>query len=214
MQFTVERPFGRHGCNPELYQGNGLKQFVRTAEEAGLGAIAFTEHPAPSLKWLEQGGHASFDPLAALAFCAAATTRLRLLTYLLVLPYRNPLLMAKTVATVDQLSGGRLTIGAGSGYLRSEFAAMGVEFEERGALLEEALDVLRQVWAGESFTGEGRHFTAPRQVSVPGPVQRPHPRCGWAGTAATSVVGSRVPRRDGRRCWSAKRLRGRPGPRS
>lgn len=180
MRFTVEHPVGQHGCTPLLYQGEGLARFVRAAEDADFGAVAFTEHPAPSLKWLERGGHASLDPLAALAFCAAATTRLRLLTYLLVLPYRNPLQMAKTVATVDQLSGGRLTIGAGSGYLRSEFGALGVEFEERGALLDEALDVLRELWTVESYAGEGRHFTARGQVSVPGPVQLPHPPV-WLG---------------------------------
>ncbi|TQM11304.1 TIGR03619 family F420-dependent LLM class oxidoreductase [Pseudonocardia kunmingensis] len=180
MRFTAEHPVGQQGCAPQLYQGDGLARFARATEDAGFGALAFTEHPAPSLKWLERGGHASLDPLAALAFCAAATTRLRLLTYLLVLPYRNPLLLAKTIATVDQLSGGRLTIGAGSGYLRSEFGALGVEFEERGALLDEALDVLRELWTGESYVGEGRHFTARGQVSVPGPVQLPHPPV-WLG---------------------------------
>lgn len=180
MRFTVEHPIGRSGCAPELHQRDGLLRFVTTAEDSGFDAVAFTEHPAPSRKWRESGGHASLDPLAALAFCAAATTRLRLLTYLLVLPYRNPLLLAKTVATVDQLSGGRLVVGVGSGYLRSEFAALGAPFDERGALLDEALDVLRTLWSEPSFSGTGRHFLAREQVSDPGPVQRPHPPF-WIG---------------------------------
>ncbi|MGI5455588.1 LLM class F420-dependent oxidoreductase [Streptomyces sp. CA-249302] len=180
MRFTAEHPVGQRGCAPELLGGEGMAAFARAAEEAGFDAVAFTEHPAPSRKWLGSGGHASLDPLAALAFCAAATTRIRLLTYLLVLPYRNPLLMAKAVATVDRLSGGRLTIGAGGGYLRSEFGALGVDFEERGALLDEALDVLRGLWAGDAFELAGRHFTARGQESVPGPVQLPHPPV-WLG---------------------------------
>ena len=70
-----------------------------------------------------------------------------MMTYLLVLPYRNPLLAAKQIATLDVLSGGRATIAVGGGYLRSEFAALGVDFEERNALFDEAVEVLRGVWA-------------------------------------------------------------------
>src|SRR6266702_8502534 len=80
--------------------------------------ISFSEHPAPSHKWLNAGGHESLDQTSALAFCAAVTSRLRLMTYLLVLPYHNPFLAAKALSTVDVLSGGRLTVVAGTGYLR------------------------------------------------------------------------------------------------
>jgi probable F420-dependent oxidoreductase len=178
--YTIEHPVGQADCAPELYQQEGLAAFARAAEEAGFNAVSFTDHPAPSLKWLQAGGHASLDPLAALAFAAASTSRIHLMTHLLVLSYRNPLLTAKTVATVDLLSGGRLILGAGGGYLRSEFLALGVDFEERGALFDEALDVLREVWVGEHFSFEGRHFAARGQVSAPAPVQRPHPPI-WIG---------------------------------
>ena len=180
MRFTVEHPVGQSGCHPGLYQQEGLTAFVQAAEEVGFDAVAFTEHPAPSLTWLRAGGHESLDPLTALAFTAAVTTRIRLMTYLLVMPYRNPLLAAKMIATVDLLSEGRLTVGAGGGYLKSEFFALGVDFDERGALFDEALDVLRGLWAGESLSFEGRHFTARGQVSTPAPVQRPHPPI-WIG---------------------------------
>ena len=180
LRFTVEHPVGQHGCAPELYQQDGLAAFVRAAEDSGFDAVAFTEHPAPSLKWLQAGGHESLDPLTALAFVAAVTTRIKLMTYLLVLPYRNPLISAKMIATVDLLSQGRLIVGAGGGYLRSEFFALGVDFEERGALFDEAIDVIRELWVGESLTVEGRHFTARGQVSAPVPVQRPHPPI-WIG---------------------------------
>src|SRR5262249_34980784 len=129
MRFTVEHSLGSSGSVPEWHEGEGILQFARAVEDAGFHAIAVTRHPGPSAKWLQAGGHLTFEPLAALSFCAAATRGLRLVTYVLVLPYHNPLVMAKAVATVDRLSGGRLILGVGGGYLRSEFAASGVEFE-------------------------------------------------------------------------------------
>jgi probable F420-dependent oxidoreductase len=180
VRFTVEHPIGHAGCDSQLYQPEGMAAFVQAAETVGFDAVAFTEHPAPSLKWLRAGGHESLDALTALAFVAAITTRIRLLTYLLVMPYRNPLVTAKTIATVDLLSEGRLTVGAGGGYMKSEFLALGVDFDERGALFDEAIDVIREIWAGESFSFEGRHFTVRDQVNTPGPVQRPHPPI-WIG---------------------------------
>jgi probable F420-dependent oxidoreductase len=145
------------------------------AEQSGFDAIAFSEHPAPSLKWLNHGGHESFDPFVALAYCAGITTRLRLMPCLAVLPYRNPLHVAKTLASLDVLSNGRLTLVAGAGYLRSEFKALGVDFAERNALLDESLEVLNKIWSNSEFTFEGRHFTALGQVSRPQPLQNPVP---------------------------------------
>lgn len=180
MKFTVEHPIGQHDCAPELYSGEGLVEIARACEHAGYHAVAFTEHPAPSLKWLRGGGHLSLEPLAALAFCAAVTRRILLQTQLLVLPYHNPLVVAKAAATVDRLSGGRLVIGAGGGYLRSEFAALGADFDDRGATFDQALDVLRSLWTAESFSGSGAGWTAGEVVSLPGPVQVPHPPL-WIG---------------------------------
>jgi probable F420-dependent oxidoreductase len=133
--------------------------------------MALTEHPAPSGKWLAHGGHSSFDPYVALAFCAAVTERLRLVTHLSVLPYRPPLMTAKAAISADVLSGGRLIVTCGAGYLRSEFAAMGVDIEERSALVDEALDVLTKVWANPAeFTGEGLHWIAKGVAFSPAPV--------------------------------------------
>jgi probable F420-dependent oxidoreductase len=180
MRFTVEYPIGSAGFSPAFLEPTTVTRFAAAVEEAGVDAIAFTEHPAPSKKWLDHGGHESFDPLTALAFCAATTSRLRLMTYLLVLPYRNPLLAAKQIATLDVLSGGRTIIGLGGGYLRSEFAALGVEFEERNDLFDEGLEVLRGLWTTDEFSFEGRSFKALGQVSRPEPTQKPYPPV-WVG---------------------------------
>ncbi|GAB2983310.1 LLM class F420-dependent oxidoreductase [Amycolatopsis acidiphila] len=179
MRFTLEYPIERTGYAPEFRLPENLARVVRAAEEAGFGAICFSEHPAPSTKWLAAGGHHTFDPLAALSFCAGVTSRIRLMTNLLVLPYRNPLLTAKTLSTVDVLSGGRLTVVAGSGYLRSEFAALGVDFAERNELFDEAVEVLAKAWTGEPVRFEGRHFRALDQQLRPPPVQAGLPL--WIG---------------------------------
>jgi probable F420-dependent oxidoreductase len=158
--------------------------FAQAIESLGVDAIAFTDHPAPSEKWLEGGGHETFDPFAALTFCAAVTSRIRLMTHLSVVPYRNPFLQAKSMTTVDVLSGGRATFILGTGYLRSEFAALGVDFEERNDLFDEAIQVFKDVWSTESLSFAGRHFNAIAQTMRPKPAQRPHPPLWLGGNSA------------------------------
>jgi probable F420-dependent oxidoreductase len=164
-----------------------IAEFARTAEAAGVDAISFTDHPAPSKKWLDGGGHETFDPFVALGFCAAATTRIELMTNLTVVPYRNPLLLARSMTSVDVLSRGRTIFTLGTGYLRSEFAALGVDFDERNALFDEAVDVLRGIWATDDFSYDGRHFKAIGQVIKPRPVSQPYPRL-WLGGNAKVVL--------------------------
>jgi probable F420-dependent oxidoreductase len=185
MKFIVEYPVVSTPGAGWLEPAN-ITRFARAAEDAGLDGIGFTDHPAPSLKWLNGGGHETFDPFAALAFCAAVTTRIRLLTWLNVVPYRNPFLAAKSMTTVDLLSGGRATFALGSGYLRSEFAALGVDFAERNDLFEESVQVMKATWAGEEVRFKVRHFEAMGQVGMPRPVQRPHPPLWIGGNSAVA----------------------------
>jgi probable F420-dependent oxidoreductase len=185
VKFTLRYPM-QADADPRLFEPDTLAGVARAAEAAGFAAIAFTEHPAPSAKWLANGGHQSLDPLAALAFVAGVTSTIRLMTYLLVLPYRNPLLLAKQVATADVLSGGRLTIAAGTGYLRSEFAALGVDFDERNELFDECAEVLTTAWTEPACRFTGRHFTALAQSLRPAPVQLPHPPLWIGGNSAAA----------------------------
>ena len=180
MRFSVEYPIGSPGFDRQLLEPAVMSSFVADLERMGIDSVAFTEHPAPSKKWLEGGGHEALDPLTALAYCAATTTTIKLFTYLLVLPYRNPLLAAKQIATTDVLSGGRTIIGVGGGYLRSEFAALGVEFDDRNELTDEALRVLTSLWKTDSYSADDVGFRAVDLVSVPKPVQLPHPPI-WIG---------------------------------
>src|SRR5689334_25105881 len=143
MQHWVTYPIVTHPMNPELGSKAGLTRFAQVAEAAGFGGMGFTDHPAPSHKWLTAGGHDALDPFAALAFVAAVTDRLRLIPNIVVLPYRNPFLVAKAAATVDALSGGRFVLSVATGYLRSEYRSLGVDFDNRNELFDEAIAVLK-----------------------------------------------------------------------
>lgn len=90
------------------------------------------------------GGHPTFDPFAALAFCAAVTSRIVVMSYITVLPYRHPMLIRKSMATVSRLAAERFVMVVGSGYLRSEFYALGVDFADRGSTTDRALDLITQ----------------------------------------------------------------------
>jgi probable F420-dependent oxidoreductase len=167
------------GRTASMLDAGPVTELARAAEDSGWAGFAFTEHPAPGVRWLESGGHQSLDPLVALGHVAAVTSQIKLLTYLTVFPYHNPLLLAKAAATVDILSGGRLILGAGTGYSKGEFHALGVDFDERNALFDEALDVLPLHWSGEPFSYAGRHFSAREVIGLPRPPQQPIPI--WIG---------------------------------
>jgi probable F420-dependent oxidoreductase len=173
MKHWVTYPLVTHPSNPELVSKDALARFVRTAEAVGFDGVGFTDHPAPSDKWLKAGGHDALDPFAALAFVAALTERLRLIPNIVVLPYRNPFVVAKSVATIDALSGGRFVLAVATGYLRGEYRALGVDFDERNDLFDEAVEVLRGVWSTDAYAHEGRHFTATGQTANPKPAQVP-----------------------------------------
>lgn len=175
MKFAFNMPLAKF--LPERGPGR-LDMVRRTAqalEAAGIDAGLLSEHPAPSSEWLHNDptAHDSLDPLTALAFIAASSTRLRLFTNILVLPFRNPFLTAKAAATLQIMSDDRLLLGVGVGYQREEFEALGVRYEERGALTDEAIETIRLAWAGGSVIKRGRHFNAvgnePRPIPVPPP---------------------------------------------
>jgi probable F420-dependent oxidoreductase len=178
MRFIFHYP-ETNGPDGDGLDAGPLREVAVAAERVGFDGFSLSEHPAPGARWLAHGGHQTIDPLVALGYVAAATERLRLLTNLVVAPYRNPFLLAKAAATVDTLSGGRLILGLGTGYQKSEFHALGVDFQERNALFDETLEVLPLHWSGEPISCQGRHFSAREVIGRPRPVQRPIPI--WVG---------------------------------
>jgi probable F420-dependent oxidoreductase len=115
------------------------------------------------------------DPLSVLTVAAAVTGRVRLGTSTLNAPWYSPVLLARTLTSIDVLSDGRLDVGLGMGWSSDEYAAAGVPFSGRAARLEEILDVLERVWAGDPVEHAGRLFTVPASRIEPKPVQRPRP---------------------------------------
>jgi probable F420-dependent oxidoreductase len=121
------------------------------------------------------GDRPYYEPLALLSYVAARTSRVRLGTSVLVLPYHNPIRLAKTAATLDVLSGGRLILGVGVGAIESEMEAMGTPFKQRGTFTDEAIDVMRALWAQDLPRFDGRFSRFAGMPFSPKPVQKPIP---------------------------------------
>jgi probable F420-dependent oxidoreductase len=179
MEFGIMFANTGHGSSPE-----GAVRLAQTAEEAGFAALWTVEHVVvpsgyqsaypydPSGKMA--GGAEEFDlpdPLIWLTWVAAHTTRIRLATGILILPQRNPVITAKELATLDHLSGGRVTLGVGAGWLAEEFAALGVPFADRGRRLDEYVAVMRALWTEDKTDFSGEFFNFTQCISRPQPPQ-------------------------------------------
>jgi probable F420-dependent oxidoreductase len=197
MKFSLHLPMDIDD-RQEFQNAAAVREMAQAVEKAGADACWITDHPAPTTKWRYAGGHDALDPFAALAFVAAATTKLRLHTHIVVLPYRNPFIVAKGVATVDVLSDGRMILGIGSGYMKGEYEALGVDFASRGAAMDEAIETMKMAWSGESVVRDGASFRAIGNLPKPVPVQLPHPPI-WAGGNSDRAIRRAAEHCDG---WS------------
>ena len=191
MEFGISVP----GRGP-LAVPNVILKMAETAEALRYASVFVTDHvvlPVSSARsvypYAESGklpGGAEQDylePLALLAHLAHATRRILLGTSVLVIPYRNPLVTAKTLATIDVLSGGRVILGAGVGWLREEFEALHTPpFGERGRVTDEYLKLMRAVWTTDPVTFDGRYY-AMRDVHA-----LPKPARAGLGSAWTSRI--------------------------
>jgi len=187
MRFALALPMTDVLAPEEFLTGPAIAEMAHQAETLGFHAVHVTDHPAGDQQWLDTGGHHALDPFVALSFAAAATTHLRVQTHILVLPYRNPFLTAKSVLSLDVLSGGRLTLGVAAGYLRSEFNALGVDYDERNELFDEALDVMKRALTEDAVAFTGRHFRSRGTTMAPRPVQQPHPPIWIGGNSARAM---------------------------
>ena len=168
-----------------------LEALVRRGEALGFASVMIADHIVfPSVvtskypytvSGVFPGQGDALEQLALMAFIAGKTERLRLVTSVMILPYRNPVATAKTLATIDVLSRGRVTVGVGVGWLREEFEALGAaDFDRRGAVSDEYLRIFKALWTESpvSFAGEFYRFEDVR--CLPEPVQKPHPPI-WIG---------------------------------
>ncbi len=180
MRFSAQLPTDRVAKGAEFTSAAAIGEMARALEAAGFDAGYVTEHPFPPDEWLAQGGHHALDPFVALSAAAAATERLRVHTNILVLPYRNPFLTAKAVASLDVVSGGRLIVGVAAGYLEGEYRALGADFEARNDVADDALRAMKAAWTGATVRYAGRGYEAKGNTMLPAPIQQPHPPL-WIG---------------------------------
>jgi len=187
MQFVFQFPMRAMNHWDDWIAGHRLGDLAAAAEEAGFSAVSTTDHPFPDQKWLAGGGHHAFDPFVSLSFMAAATTRIRLLTMLIVAGYRNPYITAKAAASVDNLSGGRLVLGMGAGYEPNEFEVLGASFADRGPRFDSALVAMRAAWTGEPVNLDDPYYPAHGHVMLPPPAQAGGPPI-WFGGNSTAAL--------------------------
>ena len=170
---------------------DGVVSLAREGERLGLHSAMIADHvvlPVESdsiYPYTVDGKHPSggdaLETFSVLGVVAGATERLRLVTSVLVLPYRNPVLTAKMVASLDVLSGGRVTLGVGTGWLAEEFEALGSPaFEKRGAVTDEWIAIFKRLWTQSPASFDGQFYKFANIRCEPFPLQKPHPPI-WVG---------------------------------
>ena len=153
-----------------------LLDLAERAEAAGFASVWVAHHILNAgYVGKRLGLKPYWDALTVLSFVATRTERVRLGTSVLVLPYLHPMPVAKQLATIDVMSGGRLDLGVGVGAMPEENEALGIDYHTRGAVADECIDVLKALWADGSASYEGAHYAFQDAVSSPKPLQRPHP---------------------------------------
>jgi probable F420-dependent oxidoreductase len=164
-----------------------FQRIARTAEALGYDAISSSEHLLmPGDLVAGMGAHWP-DALTVMTFVAGATTRIRVNSSVIVLPYHHPVALAKAVATLDVLSSGRVTITVGVGMARGEFHALGVPFERRGRMTDEYLEVLKELWTAENPEHHGELVDFANVAFEPKPLQKPHPPIVIGGSSIAAL---------------------------
>jgi probable F420-dependent oxidoreductase len=175
MRFGVWIPNCRHLATPDIIRDTAVR-----AEALGYDSVWVSDHVVVPRANIKNFGETIFDPLVTLAVAAGATRRVQLGTTVLIVPYRNAVVTAKMVASLDALSGGRVLLGIGAGWVAAETAMLGVPFAERGAMTDEYLRAMQELWTSPAPAFKGKYTQFSDLVFEPKPVQKPHPPI-WVG---------------------------------
>ncbi len=185
--------YGREVRSAELVEA------VAEIERTGFDSIWVTDHvviPEGVREAQQIYREHMLEAFTVFSFLAAVSRRARLGSSIIVLAYRNPLVMAKMLASIDVLSGGRVIFGAAAGYMEGEFNALGVPFEERGDVSDEYLRVIREAWSQDEMGFSGRYFKFDKVYTSPRPVQQPGPPI-WIGGRSKRAMRRAVELGDG-----------------
>jgi probable F420-dependent oxidoreductase len=153
---------------------------AQKADELGFDLVTIPEHIIIPDEMVEAMGRRYTEAWTAASFLAGATQNVRLLTYVLVVPYRHPIMLAKQIATLDFMSGGRTILGCAVGHMQREFELLGAKFKERGAVTDEYLAAMKELWTSDEPAFQGKYVQFGRVAFEPKPVQQPHPPI-WIG---------------------------------
>ena len=191
--------FALSGRGP-LAEPDALSAIARRGDELGFDWVLTGDHIVvpnsidstyPYTEGGEFPGSASgvaMEQLTVLSFLAGQTERIKLVTSVLIVPHRNPLVAAKSLATLDVLSKGRLVVGVGAGWMREEFEALDLPpFEERGAVTDEYIRAFKELWSSDNPTFEGKYCRFSDITFLPKPVQQPHPPI-WVGGESRPAI--------------------------
>ena len=161
--------------NQGIEDVQAIVRLAQQAEALGFDSVWASDHVFNVGYVFERIGHRPYyDPLTILSYIAAVTTRIRLGTSVLVLPYHHPMRLAKAAATLDVLCGGRLTLGVGVGVIEQELEAMGSPYRERGALTDETIAIMRALWTQDFPSHAGKKYRFSGMAFAPKPLQKPH----------------------------------------
>lgn len=164
-----------------------LRDWIRLVESLGYHLAMISDHVAITPDVHEKYPAPFYDPFVCLSWIAANTSTLELGTTVLILPYRNPLLVARMGANLDQLSGGRFIMGVGVGWAKDEFRALGVPFHQRGAMSNEYLAVINSLWTSDLASYNGQYVSFESVNTAPRPVRDPRPPI-WVGGSSDAAM--------------------------
>ena len=175
MRFGIWLPNCRHLATPAIIRHTAVR-----AEQLGYDSVWVSDHVVVPRANVGNFGETIFDPLVTLAVVAGATSRVRLGTTVLIVPYRQAVVTAKMVSSLDALSGGRVVLGVGAGWVAAESAMLGVPFAERGPMTDEYLRAMQELWTSPSPSFAGKYVRFDDLHFEPRPIQKPHPPI-WVG---------------------------------
>jgi probable F420-dependent oxidoreductase len=175
MEFGIQLPH----LGP-LASGAATVRVAQLAERLGFDSVWVGDHIVYPAEFVDRFGDACYEAMTMLTWVGASTARIRLGTGVLIAPYRNPLVLGKQISTLDALSGGRMIVGVGVGWLQEEFEALGADFANRGAVTDEHLSVMRTLWRERNPSFSGERFSFPPMCAEPRPAQQPNPPV-WIG---------------------------------
>ncbi len=170
------------GAFPENFS-----EWAKTSEELGYHFLGVSDHVALTRDVASQYPPPFYDPFTLLAWLSGITKKIELATTVAILPYRNPLSLARVGANVDRLSGGRFILGVGVGWAREEFEVLGVPFEKRGAVADEYLEALLELWTKDEASYQGRFVQFENVATGPRPERAPHPPI-WVGGGSDAAL--------------------------